>query len=118
EKENSKKAVNTDSEEAPIEIITIDEISNYISNMIDGLEYNTALFSTFYIKFDEIILNAVGVDVRVMAKLIIDEIEEGDDFKWAATTAPNISSRHQGVDNAYFACSQSTEIEYEYKDSN
>ncbi|CAG8558379.1 10918_t:CDS:1 [Racocetra fulgida] len=80
-KKNSEKAADTNSEKASIEIITIDEISDYISNMLDGLEYDTALFSTFYIKLDKIILNAVGVDVRVMAKLIIDEIEEGDDFK-------------------------------------
>ncbi|CAG8835802.1 4448_t:CDS:1, partial [Cetraspora pellucida] len=34
------------------------------------------------------------------------------------TTAPNISSCYEGVGNTYFVCSQSTELEHEYKDSN
>ncbi|CAG8567382.1 11559_t:CDS:2 [Dentiscutata erythropus] len=80
EKKNSEKVANTNSEEASIKIIAINEINNYISNIIDRLEHDTALFSVFYIKLDELTLNSVGVDIRVMAKLIIDEIEKGDDF--------------------------------------
>ncbi|CAG8576602.1 34173_t:CDS:2, partial [Racocetra persica] len=88
ESDNGRNSNTTDklqrpnSQKAPIEIIAIDEINNYIFDMINGLENDTALFSTFYVKLDEATLNAVGIDVRVMAKLIIDEIEEGDDFKW------------------------------------
>ncbi|KAF0519156.1 ATP-dependent DNA helicase pif1 [Gigaspora margarita] len=118
EKKKSKEIADIDSKEAPIEIIVIDKINNYISDMIDGLEHDTALSSTFYVKLDEATFNAVGNDIRIMARLIIDEIEEGDDFQWIATTAPNISTRYEGVGNAYFVCSQSTEIEREYKDSN
>ncbi|CAG8624372.1 2217_t:CDS:2, partial [Racocetra fulgida] len=58
EKRNFKKAANIDSEETPIEIILINEISNYISDEIDRLESDTALFSTFCIKLDEATLNA------------------------------------------------------------
>ncbi|CAG8672132.1 19946_t:CDS:1, partial [Racocetra persica] len=76
-----EKVADTNIKEAPIEIIIIDKISDYISNMINGLEYDTALFSTFYVKLDKIILNTVGVDVRVIAKLIINKIEKRDDFK-------------------------------------
>ncbi|CAG8531326.1 12949_t:CDS:2 [Racocetra fulgida] len=107
-----------DSEGAPIEIIAINKINNYIFDMIDGLEHNTTLFSIFYVKLNEATLNSVGNNVRIMAKLIIDEIKEGNDFKWIATTVSNISSYFEGVSNAYFVCSQSTEIKSEYKDSN
>ncbi|CAG8810938.1 15629_t:CDS:1, partial [Dentiscutata erythropus] len=48
---------------------------------ISRLEYNTTLSSTFCVKLDEATLNTIGTDIRVMAKLIVDEIEEGDEFK-------------------------------------
>ncbi|CAG8759788.1 6501_t:CDS:1, partial [Cetraspora pellucida] len=80
-KKKFKKLADIDSKEAFIKIIAINEINNYISDIINRLEHNTALFSTFYIKLDEVTLNTIGIDVRVMAKLIINEIEERDDFK-------------------------------------
>ncbi|CAG8773327.1 3825_t:CDS:2, partial [Racocetra fulgida] len=52
-----QKSADIDSKEVPIEIIVINEINNYISDMIDGLEHDIALFSTFYIKLDEATLN-------------------------------------------------------------
>ncbi|CAG8758150.1 22486_t:CDS:2, partial [Dentiscutata erythropus] len=59
EKKKSKKTTDIDTEEAPIEIIAIDEINNYIFDMINGLENDTALFSTFYVKLDKATLNAI-----------------------------------------------------------
>ncbi|CAG8693711.1 2671_t:CDS:2 [Cetraspora pellucida] len=91
--EKKKLADDIDSEEDQIEIIPINEISSYISDIIDGLE-DAILFSTFYVKLDEDTLTSVRSDVTIMAKLIVDEIEEGDDFKWV------------------------NEIEREYKESN
>ncbi|RIB11490.1 hypothetical protein C2G38_2203306 [Gigaspora rosea] len=118
-KKKSKQIANIDSEKAPIEIIEIDKINNYISDMIDGLECNTTLISTFYIKLNEATLNAIGIYIRIMAKLIIDEIEEENDFnEHNTTTAPNILLCYKGVGNIYFVYSQSTEIEHKYKDLN
>ncbi|CAG8695212.1 4702_t:CDS:2, partial [Cetraspora pellucida] len=111
-------ADNVNSEETPVETIFIEEISNHIADLISGLEHDEMLSSTFHVKLDEATLCAVGTNVGVMAKLIVDEIEEGDDFKWIATTAPNLSTRYQGIGNAYFACSQSDELKREYKESN
>ncbi|CAG8492665.1 3534_t:CDS:2 [Cetraspora pellucida] len=61
------------------------------------------------------ILSAVEVNIKLIAKLIVDEIKEEDDY---TTTVPNLSSCHQGLRNAYFECSQSQNIKHEYKDSN
>ncbi|CAG8603857.1 11442_t:CDS:2, partial [Scutellospora calospora] len=115
--EKKKLADDIDSEEDRIEIIPINEISSYISDIIDSLE-DSILFSTFHIKLDEDILTSVGTDISIMAKLIVDEIEEGDNFKWVAPTALNFSTHFQGVGTVYFICSQSNEIERKYKDSN
>ena len=85
EKKGSKKNAlvdNTDGEESPVEILSIDEINSYVADTISGLERDVALFLTFRVKLNEATLTTVGTDVRVMAKLIIDEIEEGDDYKW------------------------------------
>ncbi|CAG8622961.1 13727_t:CDS:1, partial [Cetraspora pellucida] len=67
-------------EEILSEIIFIEEISNYIADSIASLENNAILSSTFYVKLDEAMLCAVGMNVEIMTKLIVDKIEE-DDFK-------------------------------------
>ncbi|CAG8715364.1 13128_t:CDS:2, partial [Racocetra fulgida] len=93
-KASTKKNVSSDninSEETPIETIFIEEISNHIADLISGLEHNEMLSSTFCVKLDEAMLS---------------------------TIAPNLSTHYQGVGNAYFVCSQSDELKYEYKESN
>ncbi|CAG8668368.1 16478_t:CDS:1 [Dentiscutata erythropus] len=84
-KANTKKntfANNINSEKTSVKTISIEEISNHIADLISSLEHNAILSSTLYIKLDETMLCAVGTDVEVMAKLIVDEIEEGDNFGW------------------------------------
>ena len=84
-KKNTKQSILVDdanNEETPVEIISIQEIRSFIADTIDGMEHEAELFLTFYVKLDEETLCAVGTDVRVMVKLIVDEIEEGDDYVW------------------------------------
>ncbi|CAG8739976.1 14067_t:CDS:2, partial [Racocetra fulgida] len=96
-----------------IEIIPIQEVSQYIINTIDDLEDYAELSLVLRIQLDESMISDTDINVKTIAKLIIDEIEDGD-----ATTAPNLSARHHNIGNAYFACSQSSELERELKDSN
>ncbi|CAG8445736.1 7597_t:CDS:2 [Cetraspora pellucida] len=114
---NSCRAVRTPKKNEPVEIISLHEISNHIANAINNLENQAELSLIFHIRLDDVTLSGVGTDVKLMTKLIIDEIEEGDGYNWAAKTAPNLSARHHGVGNAYFSCSQSNELEREFKDS-
>ncbi|CAG8664464.1 6783_t:CDS:2, partial [Racocetra persica] len=101
-----------------IEIIPIQEVSQYIINTIDDLEDYAELSLVLRIQLDESMISDTDINVKTIAKLIIDEIEEGDGYNWTATTASNLSARHHNVRNAYFACSQSSELERELKDSN
>ncbi|CAG8564321.1 10959_t:CDS:2, partial [Racocetra fulgida] len=120
EKRNTKKNKllgDFNPEQTFVKIISVQEISNYITNAINDLDDHAELSLTFCVRLDEATINDIDADVRVMAKLIIDEIEEGDNYKWTATTTPNLSARYPSVGNAYFACSQSLELEREFKDS-
>ncbi|KAF0546675.1 hypothetical protein F8M41_001000 [Gigaspora margarita] len=54
-KKKSIKTADINNEEVPIEIIAIDKIN--ISNIIDGLEYDTALF--FYFSYPPILEIAI-----------------------------------------------------------
>ncbi|CAG8817435.1 17860_t:CDS:1, partial [Racocetra fulgida] len=84
EKRATKKGIlddNTNNEEAFIEIISIHEVSDYIADMIDNLELHSALHLTFRVRLENI-SDTADIDVRMIAKLIVDEIEEGDDYNW------------------------------------
>ena len=70
----------TNNKETLVKIIFIQEIRSFIAYMIDSIEHVDELFLTFYVKLDEATLCAIGTDIRSMDKLIVDEIEEGDDY--------------------------------------
>ncbi|KAF0462176.1 hypothetical protein F8M41_000313 [Gigaspora margarita] len=91
-----------DDEKAIIEIIFVQDISNYIANTIDNLENYSKLSLAFGICFDKVTLNTVDTNVKAIATLIIDEIESRDEYHWTATTAPNLSAHYYGVENAYY----------------
>ncbi|CAG8655051.1 1982_t:CDS:2, partial [Racocetra fulgida] len=91
-------------EQPTIKLIFFQEISKYIIVAINDLEYNAELSHSFCIQLDENTLNNIETDVKIMAKLIIDEIEEGDSYNWT-------------IENAYFTCFQSYELMCKYKDS-
>ncbi|CAG8604648.1 15915_t:CDS:2, partial [Gigaspora rosea] len=46
----------------PVKPISIEEISNYIADLISSLEHDAMLSSTFYVKLDEATLRAVGTE--------------------------------------------------------
>ncbi|CAG8761517.1 3192_t:CDS:1, partial [Dentiscutata erythropus] len=82
---NSCRSVRTTNQsdlETFVETILINEVSDYIANTTDNLENHTKLSLTFHIRLDKITLSGVGTNVKLMAKLIIDEIEEGDSYSW------------------------------------
>ncbi|CAG8738391.1 1460_t:CDS:2, partial [Racocetra fulgida] len=85
---------NIDDEETFIEMILFDEISNYVSDMINRLgEYDTLLVSTFCIKLNKATLKATDTEVEIMAKLIVDEIEEADDLDGRKTDRFDCNSK-------------------------
>ncbi|CAG8790587.1 2895_t:CDS:1, partial [Dentiscutata erythropus] len=73
----TNKAIKKDNldEKTIIEAISIQNISDYITNAIADLEHCSELSLVFRIQFDEITLGIVGTDVKAMTILIIDEIE-------------------------------------------
>ncbi|CAG8804020.1 27066_t:CDS:1, partial [Dentiscutata erythropus] len=55
---------------------------NHIANAIDNIENQAELSLVFQIQLDDTTLSGVGTDVKLMAKLIINEIEEEDGYNW------------------------------------
>ncbi|CAG8775533.1 25377_t:CDS:2, partial [Dentiscutata erythropus] len=88
---NSCRAVRTPKKEEPIEIISLHEVSDYIANAINNLENQAKLSLTYHIRLDDAILSEVGTDVKLMTKLIIDEIEEGDGDQMMARSTTKIT---------------------------
>ncbi|CAG8523895.1 3502_t:CDS:2, partial [Racocetra fulgida] len=99
DKEKSAKNKQSDSEKAINETIFVQDISDYIASAIADLEIQLKLSLAFYIQIDEITLNIVGTDVKAIAILIVDEIENGDRYNWIATTVPNLSSHYHDIGN-------------------
>ncbi|CAG8529207.1 15954_t:CDS:1, partial [Cetraspora pellucida] len=66
--------------ESTIKLIFFQEISEYITNAIDNLEYNAELSLSFHVQLDENTLNNIKTDIRIMTKLIIDKIEEENSY--------------------------------------
>ncbi|CAG8786521.1 43781_t:CDS:2 [Gigaspora margarita] len=116
EKRNTKKNKllnDSDLEQMFIEIISIQEISNYIANAIDDLNDYAELSLTFCVRLDEDTIKDIDRNVRIIAKLIIDKIEEDLESNNCAKPL----SPHSSVGNAYFMCFQSFKLEHEFKNS-
>ncbi|CAG8784486.1 13425_t:CDS:1, partial [Dentiscutata erythropus] len=77
---NSYKAVRTPKKKEPIKIISLHEVNNYITNAINNLENQAKLFLTYHIRLDDAILSEVGIDIKLMTKLIIYKIEKEDGY--------------------------------------
>ncbi|CAG8660528.1 12100_t:CDS:1, partial [Dentiscutata heterogama] len=83
EKRNAKKNKSLDDsdlEQVFIEIISIQKINNYIANAIDDLNDYAELSLTFCVRPDEATIKDINTDIRIMAKLIINKIEEGNNY--------------------------------------
>ncbi|CAG8764035.1 10563_t:CDS:1, partial [Dentiscutata erythropus] len=57
-------------------------ISDYIADTTANLEPDDSLILAFCVKLDEDTLSAADVNVRMIAKLIVDEVEKGDGYNW------------------------------------
>ncbi|CAG8630187.1 14770_t:CDS:2, partial [Dentiscutata erythropus] len=76
----TKRTIKSDSiniENTSIEKISFKEISDYIT---DSLEYNNKLHINFHVIHKEKILNIADMNVKLMAKLIVNEIEEAGGY--------------------------------------
>ncbi|CAG8749907.1 3468_t:CDS:1, partial [Racocetra persica] len=78
EKRAEKRAENANIEDIPMEKISFKEISDYIT---DSIEQNENPIN-FHIILDENILSIADINIKLMAKLIVDEIKEGDGYNW------------------------------------
>ncbi|CAG8456528.1 5981_t:CDS:1 [Dentiscutata heterogama] len=78
----TNKAIKKDNldEKTIIKAISIQDISDYITNVIADLEHCSELSLVFRIQLDEIILGIVDTDVKAITILIINEIENGDGY--------------------------------------
>ncbi|CAG8582761.1 7793_t:CDS:2 [Cetraspora pellucida] len=89
--------------ENEIEKISFANIIEYISNKIANLEENSSISFNLCIELDDNMLMNASNDTKLLVKLIVDEIEEGDEYIWI---------------KFYLACSQCRELECKYKESN
>ncbi|CAG8611648.1 7430_t:CDS:1 [Cetraspora pellucida] len=62
--------------------ITFINIIEYISNQNSNLEEDLGISFNLRIKIDDNILANVQHDTKLLVKLIVDEIEEGDRYNW------------------------------------
>ncbi|RIB10878.1 hypothetical protein C2G38_2263281 [Gigaspora rosea] len=90
--------------EKNMEEITFNNIIEYISNKISDLEEDSSISFNLRIELDDNTLTNAHNNTKLLVKLIVDEIEEGDGF----TTGPTNSVRHF----------EYRELERDYKESN
>ncbi|CAG8783215.1 7266_t:CDS:1, partial [Cetraspora pellucida] len=82
-KRNAKKNKSLDDsdlKQAFIKIISIQKISNYITNIINDFNDHAELSLIFRVQCNKATIKDIDADVRIMAKLIIDKIEEGNNY--------------------------------------
>ncbi|CAG8504233.1 1269_t:CDS:2, partial [Racocetra persica] len=77
--EKKNESVSSSSiENNSIKIISIQEVSQYIMNLIDDLEDCVKLSLVFHIRLDETIISDTDINIKAMVKLIIDKIKDRD----------------------------------------
>ncbi|CAG8573294.1 5884_t:CDS:2, partial [Cetraspora pellucida] len=60
---------------------------------------------------DDIFSEVKPDDLKSIARIIVDKVEEGDDYIWSTSTASHTSVQFDNVVTYYFACSQCYELE-------
>ncbi|CAG8644022.1 19648_t:CDS:2, partial [Gigaspora rosea] len=68
--------------EKNMEEITFNNIIEYISNKISDLEEDSSISFNLRIELDDNTLTNAHNNTKLLVKLIVDEIEEGDGYKW------------------------------------
>ncbi|KAF0518630.1 hypothetical protein F8M41_016800 [Gigaspora margarita] len=105
--------------ETTIETIPSHTLCDYVAKLISNTENTNKISFEIHIDLtNDMFSIATFDDLKSIVKLIIDKIEEGDDYVWSATMAPHISVQFSNIATYYFACSQCYELEREYKQSN
>ncbi|CAG8548696.1 4510_t:CDS:2, partial [Racocetra fulgida] len=116
--ENQRKLDNDNAQPA-IKTISVQSLCNYIENLISNIENNNRISFEIHIDLNDDIFSEVEPDnLKAIVRIIVDKIEEGDDYIWSTTTAPHTSVQFNNIATYYFACSQCYELEHEYKQSN
>src|SRR4051812_19308541 len=83
EKRATEKKLKLDSDhnETIVELILLQALSDYVAELISNTEKNTGI--SFEIRIDlNNIFSQENPDLKSIVRLIIDKIEEGDDYIW------------------------------------
>ncbi|CAG8748196.1 6604_t:CDS:1, partial [Dentiscutata heterogama] len=94
-----------------IETILAQFLYNYIENLISNIENNRISFEIYINLNDDMFSEVEFNDLKSIARIIINKVEEGDDYVWSTTTALCTLARFNNVAIYYFACFQYYELE-------
>ncbi|CAG8842941.1 730_t:CDS:2, partial [Gigaspora margarita] len=98
-----------------IETIPLNDLNEYIVELMDSLKNNTGLSFTIYV---DVNMSDQNCSIKSIANIIVNNIEEGDGYSWVVKTAPRMSTCHENIGTFYFGCSQSNKLARNYKESN
>ncbi|CAG8464303.1 19588_t:CDS:2 [Gigaspora margarita] len=98
-----------------IETIPLNDLNEYVVELMDSLENSMGLFFTIYV---DINMSDQNCSIKSIANMIVNNIEEGDGYFWVVKTAPRISTCNENIGTFYFGCSQSSKLACDYKESN
>ncbi|CAG8655447.1 7439_t:CDS:2, partial [Racocetra fulgida] len=94
-------------------------LTSKAENLISNIENNGKISFEICVDLtDDIFSEVESNNLKSIAKIIVNKVEEGDDYVWSTETASRISARFNNIAIYYFVCSQCNELEREYKQSN
>ncbi|CAG8766792.1 7812_t:CDS:1, partial [Cetraspora pellucida] len=118
-KAEKRRKLNNENTQSTMETISAQSLCNYIENLISNIENNNGISFEIRIDLDDDIFSEVKSDnLKSIARIIVDKVEEGNDYIWSTSTASHTSVRFDNVATYYFACSQCYKLEREFKQSN
>lgn len=74
--------VQTGSTETSLDTVSLQEISGYIGDVTAVLEPGAKLALNLSIKLDDEALTTASHDVKLLAKVVVDMVEDGDGYSW------------------------------------
>ncbi|KAF0546075.1 ATP-dependent DNA helicase pif1 [Gigaspora margarita] len=98
-----------------IETIPLNNLNEYVVELMDSLENSMGLFFTIYV---DVNMSDQNCSIKSIANIIVNNIEEGDSYFWVVKTAPRISTCNENIGTFYFGYSQSSKLACNYKKSN
>ncbi|CAG8716497.1 25362_t:CDS:2, partial [Gigaspora rosea] len=82
---------------------------------MDSLKNSMGLSFTIYV---DVNMSNQNCSIRLIANIIVNNIEEGDSYPWVVKTAPCMLTCHENIGTSYFRYSQSNKLAHDYKKSN